>query len=115
MEYYNLLKATLEEHGLMNLPSRIYNMDESGMLLEHKPPKVVACKGVKRKCIAVHLETKGRSPYSLVPMLLDLFSHRWSSLKASGSTLTGARVRFLTPCMECLNEDGPTRNYFSIG
>ena len=49
------LKATLEEHGLMNLPSRIYNMDESGMLLEHKPPKVVACKGVKK----VHCRTSG--------------------------------------------------------
>lgn len=29
-EYYDLLKTTMEEHGLMNLPSRIYNMDESG-------------------------------------------------------------------------------------
>jgi len=54
-EYYDLLKATLEEHGHMNLPSRIYNMDESGMPLDHKPPKVVACKGMKK----VHCRTSG--------------------------------------------------------
>ena len=54
-EYYDLLKATLEEHGLMNLPSRIYNMDESGMPLDHKPPKVVAQKGMKK----VHCRTSG--------------------------------------------------------
>ena len=35
-QYYDLLKTTLETHGLMNLPSRIYNMDESGMPLDHK-------------------------------------------------------------------------------
>ena len=54
-EYYDLLKTTLETHGLMNLPSRIYNMDESGMPLDHKPPKVVAPKGMKK----VHCRTSG--------------------------------------------------------
>ena len=46
-EYYDLLKTTPKTHDLMNLPSRIYNMDESGMPLDHKPPKVVAPKGMK--------------------------------------------------------------------
>ena len=54
-EYYDLLKTMLEEHGLMNLPSRIYNMDEPGMPLDHRPPKVVACKGMKK----VHCRTSG--------------------------------------------------------
>ena len=54
-EYYDLLKTTLEEHGIMNLPSRIYNMDETGMPLDHKPPKVVARKGMKK----VHCRTSG--------------------------------------------------------
>ena len=51
----DLLKTTLETYSLMNLPSRIYNMDESGMPLDHKPPKVVAPKGMKK----VHCHTSG--------------------------------------------------------
>ena len=54
-EYYDLLKTTLEKHGLMNVPSRIYNMDESGMPFDHKPPKVVASKVMKK----VHCHTSG--------------------------------------------------------
>ena len=47
-EYYSLLQATLEEHGILNCPSQIYNMDESGLPLDHKPPKVIARKGAKK-------------------------------------------------------------------
>ena len=54
-EYYDLLKTTRETNSLMNLPSRIYNMDESGMPLDHKPPTVVAPKGMKK----VHCRTLG--------------------------------------------------------
>ena len=54
-EYYDLLKTTIETHGLMYLSSRIYNMDESGMPLDHKPPKVVAPKGMEK----VHCRTSG--------------------------------------------------------
>lgn len=46
-EYYSLLRTTLEEQGIMNCPSRMYSMDESRMPLNHKPPKVIACTGVK--------------------------------------------------------------------
>lgn len=45
-QYYSLLKMTLENH-LMGCPNRIYNMDESGMLSVHKPPKDVAWKTQK--------------------------------------------------------------------
>ena len=54
-EYYSLLKTTLEEHGIFNNPSCISNMDESGMLLEHKPPRVVARKRTKK----IHSRTSG--------------------------------------------------------
>ena len=40
--YYNLLEETLCEHDLTNKPPQIYNMDESGMPLDHRPPNVVA-------------------------------------------------------------------------
>ena len=53
-QYYSLLEETLQENGILNCPSRVYNMDESGMPLDHKPPKVVVPKGTK-----VHCRTSG--------------------------------------------------------
>lgn len=53
-QYYGLEK-TLKEHGMFNSPSRVYNMDESGMPLDHKPPKVIVPKGTKK----VHCHTSG--------------------------------------------------------
>ena len=47
-EYFKLLKSTLEKHDLMNKPQCIYNVDESGMPLEHKQPKRVAQRGAKK-------------------------------------------------------------------
>ena len=47
-EYFKLLKYTLTEKKLLNEPSRIYNVDETGMPLDHRPPKVVAYKGQKK-------------------------------------------------------------------
>ena len=46
--YFSLLRETLEEHGLKNRPGQIYNCDESGMPLEHTPPKTIAIKGTKK-------------------------------------------------------------------
>ena len=53
--YYSLLEKTLRDNGIFNFPSCIYNMDESGMPLDHKPPKVVVPKGTKK----VHCRTSG--------------------------------------------------------
>ena len=46
--YFITLKSILVEHYLINKPGQIYNINESGMPLEHRSPKVLA-KG-KRKC-----------------------------------------------------------------
>ena len=45
-EYFKLLTSTLEGHGLTNQLFHTYNVDESGMPLEHKKPKRVAEKKV---------------------------------------------------------------------
>ena len=37
----------------MNSPAQIYNMDESGMSLDARPPNVVAKRGQKRSTITV--------------------------------------------------------------
>ena len=54
-EYFSVLEETLQEHNLMNCPSRIFNMDESGIPLDHKPSKVITLKGTKK----VHCRTSG--------------------------------------------------------
>ena len=46
--YFDLLKSVLEENNLMNHPEQIYNMDETGIPLNPKPPKVVALRGQKK-------------------------------------------------------------------
>ena len=46
--YFGLLKKCMEEHNLFDHPERIYNMDESGIPLDPKPPKVVSPKGQKK-------------------------------------------------------------------
>ena len=53
--YFDLLKKTLNNNDIMNCPHRIYNMDESGMPLDHKPSKVVTLRGTKK----VHCRTSG--------------------------------------------------------
>ena len=47
-KYFKLLKSTLEEHDFADKPHRIYNVDESGMPLEHKQPKRIAERGTKK-------------------------------------------------------------------
>lgn len=46
--YFDLLKKCIEENGLQNHPECIYNMDESGLPLDPKPPKVIALKGQRK-------------------------------------------------------------------
>ena len=46
--YFTMLKDTLTENGLLDSPSQIYNVDETGMPLDHRPPKIVTVKGQKK-------------------------------------------------------------------
>lgn len=48
--YFDLLKSVLEEFGLLDHPECIYNMDEGGIPLDPKPPKVIALRGQKKVC-----------------------------------------------------------------
>ena len=43
--YFDLLEKTLKDNNLLNKPAQIYNVDETGMAYEHRPPKVVTLKG----------------------------------------------------------------------
>lgn len=47
-DYFDLLKQELIANNLMDSPSRIYNVDETGMCLDGHAPRVVALKGQKK-------------------------------------------------------------------
>ena len=50
-QYFDLLNDVLEKNNLKESPGQIYNVNESGMALEHRPPKLVTLKGQKKvKC-----------------------------------------------------------------
>ena len=55
-QYYDLLEDTLKENNLMSSPSCVYNVDETGMPLDPKAPKVVAPVGTKK----VRYQSPGR-------------------------------------------------------
>ena len=45
--YFDLLKETLTKNGLLDNPIAIFNVDEMGMPLDHKPEKAIAKKGAR--------------------------------------------------------------------
>ena len=46
--YFILLKSILDEHDLLDKPGQIYNVDESGIPLDHRSPRVVTKRGHKK-------------------------------------------------------------------
>ena len=46
--YFDLLSEALTKYGIKDQQAQIYNCDETGMLLEHKMPKLIAAKGTKK-------------------------------------------------------------------
>ena len=54
--YFKLLKEVMDENDFSDHPERIYNMDESGIPLDPRPPKVLALKGKKK----VRYRTSGK-------------------------------------------------------
>lgn len=47
-QYYDLLQETLQTNNVMNAPAQMYNMDESGVPLDPRPPNVITRKGQKK-------------------------------------------------------------------
>ena len=45
--YYDQLRGLFDDYDFENHPEAIYNMDETGVPLELRPPKIVAQKGKK--------------------------------------------------------------------
>ena len=56
--YFSLLHDTLSTHCLLDKPSQMYNVDETGIPLNPRPPKVITTKGRVTK--KVRYRTSGR-------------------------------------------------------
>ena len=50
--YYNLLKSVYDEHGFDSHPEAIYNMDETGVPLEPRPPKSCCCEREEKSTLS---------------------------------------------------------------
>ena len=48
MQYFSLLNDVMSEYELHSKPSQIYNVDESGIPFDPRPPNVVTTKGTKK-------------------------------------------------------------------
>lgn len=59
-KYFDLLKTTLNEAGILNKPSHIFNMDETGLQLNNNPGQVIAKRGSKN-VTAVTSSEKGET------------------------------------------------------
>ena len=46
--YFSMLKDVLLEHNLLDSPAQIYNVNETGMPLDHRAPKVMTMRGQKK-------------------------------------------------------------------
>jgi len=46
--YFKVLKEVLDKHALLEKPAQIYNVDESGIPLDHRPPHVVVKRGQRK-------------------------------------------------------------------
>ena len=52
-KYFDILEQTMEEYTLSDKPGLIFNMDETGMPLDPKPPKTIHQRGAKNpSCIS---------------------------------------------------------------
>ena len=77
-QYFDLLEETIAVNGLSQRPGQIFNCDETGMPLSHKPPKVIAQVGQKHpysvtsgdKSQITILACASASGYSIPPMVI---------------------------------------------
>ena len=76
--YFDLLEETLLQNGLLDEATRIFNCDESGFPLDHKPGKVICQRGLKELSLTTSgdkaqltvLACASASGYVLPPLII---------------------------------------------
>ena len=92
-QYFDLLRDALVELGLVNSPAQIYNVDETGMSLDHRPlkrgQKKVRChtSGNKSKITVIGcVSVAGQAIPSLVIFDAKSLNTEWTDGEASGAS-----------------------------
>ena len=85
-KYFDMLEETIQENGLTNRPAQIFNCDETGLPLTHKPPKVVVRVGQKHPYTVTSNE-KAQSQSLHVEMQLATAFLQWLFLTVRHSSL----------------------------
>ena len=104
--YFSLLEETLKYHDLLDKPSFIINMDESGMPLDHKQLKRVATKVMKKvhgpasgdKTQITIIACSNAAGYTLSPMVIfkgEKFNHQWSISELPGTLYGMSESRWI--------------------
>ena len=94
--YFELLAETIETNGLTRRPGQIFNCDETGMPLVHKPPKVVSHVSQKHpyavtsadKSQITILACASASGYTIPPMVV--FDRKQLQAKMTDGEVPGA-------------------------
>ena len=104
--YFSLLEDTLADHNLLNSPTQIYNVDESGVPFDPNPPNIVAKKGSKK----VRYQTSGKkrqvtivgcatAGQVLPPMIIfdvKKINHAWTKDEVPGTKYGGSDKGWIT-------------------
>ncbi|XP_045213569.1 uncharacterized protein LOC123564232 [Mercenaria mercenaria] len=83
--YFKELDSVLKKHGLMDKPENIWNVDESGLLMEHRPTNVLCEKGSVPQAVTssrgqtVTIIAAGSAVGNRVPPYYIFPGKRWKS------------------------------------
>ena len=95
-QYFDLLEDTLKELDLVSRPAQVYNVDESGMPLDHRAPNIIAKRGARK----VHYCASGKkgqvtivtcanaAGQTIPPMVIfdaKNFNHAWAASEVPGT------------------------------
>ena len=89
-DYFDKLMYVLQKNKLMDSPSQIYNVDEIGMPLDHRPPKIVSKRGQKK----VRSRTSGNKSQVTVIACVGATGHVISFLMQRTSIMNGPGGKF---------------------
>ena len=95
-QYFDLLEDTLTQYNLLNSPSRIYNVDETGIPLDARPPIIMTRRGIKkvrnralgRKGQVTIVACGNAAGQALPPMIIfdtKNLNHAWTSNEVPGT------------------------------
>ena len=87
--YFDLLEETMKENNLVNSPTKVYNVDETGIPLDPKTPKVITIKGMKKVRYQITVVACGNAAGHVLPPLIIIDAKKirqaWTKNEVPGS------------------------------